>query len=179
MKLTEKIKAINVHQACERIVFSARWMLYPVNLGLLGALVVYILRFLVEDYHFLTSGLDHSQEAMMLLMLSFVDAAMVANLIVMIAQGGHQLFISKFDLKPGQDRPQYLDHIDTGILKVKIALSICGITLIQILKDFVNIEKLDWTVIYHRGILHILTLISALVVALIWRITHPVHKESA
>lgn len=179
MNIFKKIMGWDWHQIAEKTVFSARWMLYPINLGLLAALVVYIMRFLVEDYYFLTSGLGHHQEYLMLTMLSFVDTAMVANLIVMIAQGGHQLFISKFDIKPGQDKPQYLDHIDTGILKVKIALSICGITLIQLLKDFVNIEKVEWEVVYHRALLHILTLFSALIVALIWRITHPTQKESS
>jgi hypothetical protein len=72
-----------------------------------------------------------------------VDASMVANLIVMIVQGSHQIFIRKFE-RDKSETPQYLDHIDTGILKVKVALSIGSITLVQILKDFVNLEKVDW-----------------------------------
>jgi uncharacterized membrane protein YqhA len=64
-------------------------------------------------------------------------------------------------------------HIDSGILKVKVALSIAGITLVQILKDFVNIEKVDWTLEKHRIVIHITALVSALVMAFVWRVTHP------
>jgi uncharacterized protein (TIGR00645 family) len=106
---------------------------------------------------------------------------MVANLIVMVVQGGHQIFIHKFDLEEKDERPQWLDHIDSGILKVKISLSIAGITLIQILKDFVHIERTDWGLTEHRIIIHVVALISALMMALIWRVTHPQwaheHKE--
>jgi uncharacterized protein (TIGR00645 family) len=109
----------------------------------------------------------------MVMMLTFVDASMVANLIIMIAQGGHQIFIRKFDLPAKDERAQYLDHIDSGLLKVKVAQSIAGITLIQILKDFVGIDKVEWTMVYHRMIIHVVVLISAVAMALIWRITHP------
>ncbi len=48
-----------------------------------------------------------------------------------------------------------------------------GITLVQLLKDFVNIEHGDWDMTMHRLILHCAALGSALFVAIIWRITHP------
>lgn len=162
----------------ERIIFSARWILYPINIGLILALCLYVIQFLIDDIHFLAQGFDRSLESLMLLMLGFVDASMVANLIIMIIQGGHQIFISKFNLSPGVDKPQYLDHIDTGILKVKVALSISGITLIQILKDFVGIEKADWTLVTHKMMIHIVTLVSALIMAIIWRVTHPSQEEN-
>jgi uncharacterized protein (TIGR00645 family) len=109
----------------------------------------------------------------MVMLLGFVDASMVANLIVMVVQGGHRIFIHKFDVANQTDRPQWLDHIDSGILKVKIALSIAGITLVQILKDFVNLERVNWSLTTHRIVVHVVALFSALMMALIWRVTHP------
>lgn len=145
-------------------------MLYPVNLGLLAALVVYIGHFLHDDYIFIISG-KGDMESLMVAILGFVDAFMVANLTIMIVQGSHQIFIRKFQIKDNQDSPQYLDHIDTGILKVKVAMSIASITLVQLLKDFVNLEKVDWTLETHRMAVHLMTLASALVMAIIWKIT--------
>jgi uncharacterized protein (TIGR00645 family) len=156
-----------------RIVFTSRWILYPVNIGLLLALVLYVVQFLVQVYHFLVFESHSSTEAMMVSLLGFVDAFMVANLIVMIAQGSHQIFIQKFEFEDHSKIPQYLDHIDSGILKVKVALSISGITLVQLLRDFMNLEKAIWEDVVHRCILHGMTLVSALVVAIIWRVTHP------
>ncbi len=172
-------KSNKIHQFLEDTVFATRWILYPINIGLALALSIYVIQFLREDFHFIMHGFSMNLESIMLVMLGFVDAAMVANLIVMILQGGHQIFISKFNLGPGIDAPQYLDHIDTGILKVKIALSVAGITLVQMLRDFVNIEKMDWVLIQHRLILHAVVLLSALVTAIIWRLTHtPKTPES-
>lgn len=157
-------------------IFAVRWILYPINIALCIALFFYVVGFLVNDYRFVKDMFSHwtwDMEAMMVMLLGFVDASMVANLIVMVVQGGHRIFIHKFDLEDRSSRPQWLDHIDSGILKVKIALSIAGITLVQILKDFVNLEKVQWELTQHRIVIHIVALFSALMMALIWRVTHP------
>jgi uncharacterized protein (TIGR00645 family) len=154
---------------------SSRWLLFPINAGLIAALVMYIVAFLKNDYHFIMSG-HADMEHLMVSLLGLVDAAMVANLIIMIAQGGHQVFIQKLDLDDKKFTPQYLDHIDTGILKIKVALSIACITLVQMLKDFVNLQNLQWELVKNRMIMHVVILLSAFVVAIIWRITHPAKK---
>jgi uncharacterized protein (TIGR00645 family) len=161
-----------------KIIFAFRWMLYPINIGLFLALALYIGVFLYNIYTFVTHGFTPDMEHLMVVLLGFVDASMVASLIVMIAQGGHQIFIKKFDTDHPEDFPQYLDHIDTGILKVKIAQSIAGITLIQILKDFVNLENTEWKFVIHRLIIHGVILVSAIVMALIWRIVHPTKAKN-
>lgn len=157
----------------ENVIFSARWMLYPINIGLLIGLSMYIWQFLVEDWHFIFHGKHEDLESMMVVLLGFVDASMVANLVIMIVQGGHQIFIHKFQDREHHDMPQYLDHIDTGILKVKVSMSIASITLVQILKDFVHMETVDWGLAQRRMVIHAMALISSLMMALIWRITNP------
>lgn len=154
--------------------FSVRWVLYPINLALVIALFLYVLAFLVNDCRFVLHQFTWDMESLMVMLLGFVDASMVANLVIMVIQGSHQIFIHKFDLVERSERPQWLDHIDSGILKVKVALSIAGITLVQILKDFVNIENVNWTLEKHRIVIHITALVSALVMAFVWRVTHPV-----
>lgn len=160
------------------VIFAARWILYPINIGLLLVLGMYVLAFLRNDYMFIRHEFTWDMEALMVVLLGFVDASMVANLIIMIVQGGHQIFIHKFDPRGKDERPQYLDHMDSGIMKVKVALSIAGITLIQILKDFVNIEKVDWSTAVHRMVIHGVALLSALIMALIWRVTHPKEENN-
>ncbi len=113
----------------------------------------------------------------MVVLLGFADASMVANLIVMIVQGGHEIFIHKFEVD-AEDRPQYLAHMDSGYMKVKVALSICSITLVQLLKDFVNLEHIEWMSVQHRMFIHGIALCSALTMAIIWRVTHPNAGQS-
>lgn len=158
--------------------YESRWLLFPINAGLVLALLAYVLKFLVDDYHMIMASWHSDTEELRVLLLGLVDTAMVANLLIMIIKGSHQIFIHKFSMKDAEDRPQWLDHIDSGILKIKVALSIAGITLIQLLKDFVGIEHLSWETVEHRMWIHGMCLVSALVMALIWRITHPHGKSN-
>lgn len=160
-----------------RSVFSVRWLLFPVNVGLVLALLMYLATFFSTEYHFFQEFLaakEHDLESGMVMILGFIDASMVANLVVMIVQGGHQIFITRFE--ENRDRPQWMDHIDTGILKVKVAMSISSITLIQLLKDFANIEKVPWELSQHRLIVHGMTLLSAFAMAKIWQVMHAQQK---
>jgi len=162
----------------DNVVFSVRWVLYPVNIGLVTVLLYYVGHFLMDDYNFIFNTKENDMESLMVLLLGFVDAAMVAQLVIMIVQGGHQIFIRKFYSR-GDEGPQYLDHIDTGILKVKVAMSITSITLIQLLKDFVNLEKVPWELVQHKMMIHALTLASAVSLAVIWRILKHDTKHDA
>ena len=115
------------------IIFNTRWLLYPMNLGLAVAGMVYVMKFLADDYHLIRTSFSIDTESLMVLLLGLVDMLMVANLVVMIYQGSHQIFIRKFAHEDAADRPQWLDHVDSGILKVKVASSVVGIVLIRLL----------------------------------------------
>lgn len=168
-----KNKPSKVIEIAEAIVFDSRWLLYPMTIGLIVALAVYSLKFLVEEYDLIHNSLSMDAEQIMVLVLGLVDMYMVANLLVMITKGSYQIFIRRFQIKDVSTRPQWLDHVDSGILKVKVASSIAGITLIRLLKDFVNIEHTSWEVILHRAYIHGVCLVSVFVMAVIWRLTHP------
>lgn len=154
----------------QRIIYSSRWVLYPFNIGLYIALILYLYKYGIDIYNLILTIPNTNTEDLRVLILGLVDTAMVANLLVMIIQGSYQIFIQK--LHVDKECPQWLDHIDSGVLKVKVALSIAGITLIQILKDFVNIEHIEWMDAKRRIYIHLVCLVSALIMAIIWRITH-------
>jgi uncharacterized protein (TIGR00645 family) len=155
----------------DRVIFASRWLLYLINLGLIAALLLYVFKFFAEAKNLVFEFQHFTSEQMLVGVLELVDMAMVANLVVMIIQGSHQIFIRRFHVDECE-RPQWLDHIDSTILKVKMAMSIAGITMIRILKDFVNLENSDWDTVVQRMMVHGMCLGSALVMAVIWRLTH-------
>ena len=162
-------------QIAERLIYDCRWLLFPMAIGLIFALITYSLKFMIEDYLLITHSFGMEAEQIMVLLLGLVDMFMVANLLVMITQGSYHIFIQPFlHIEKGK-KPQWLEHVDSSILKVKIATSIAGITLIRVLKDFVNIEHVQWEHVVHRMYIHGLCLISAIVLAMIWRVLHPVY----
>jgi uncharacterized protein (TIGR00645 family) len=166
-----------VNRLQERFVFESRWLLYPFNVGLILALCVYVVRFISDDIYFVRHSFSLGLEEVVVLLLGLVDSYMVANLLIMIIKGSYQIFIHKFSANV-ENRPGWLDHIDTGLLKVKMSQSIASITGVALLKDFVNVERGTWLLVEHRIVVHMICLISALVMAWIWRITHvpePAH----
>jgi len=124
----------------ERTLFNIKWLLLPFYFGLAAVLVLYgwvyfnmILTEIVEHH---SVGMD----AVKLIVLDIIDAAMVANLIKMIATGSYNSFVSKEHGYKGE-------NISSGMLKIKIGTSVIIIQVIHLLKDFmgneVNFDKLE------------------------------------
>jgi uncharacterized protein (TIGR00645 family) len=145
-----KLKSLNkLNVICERLVYESRWLLYIFTIGLVLALVMYMIHFSVDTFTFVMHAVNSPMEDVMVSLLGLVDSYMVATLLIMIVKGSYQIFIHRFDHEP-DPKPQWLDHIDTGLLKVKTAQSIASITGVALLKDFVNIERLGWELVVHR-----------------------------
>ena len=136
----------------ERIILSSRWLLVVFYLGLVLALAVYAVSF---GYKLLkiAAGVFMLDEAQMILaMLSLIDAALVASLIVMVMISGYENFVSRFD--DADAEVSFLGKLDSGSLKIKVASSIVAISSIHLLQIFLNASqysdsKLMWFTIRH------------------------------
>jgi uncharacterized protein (TIGR00645 family) len=175
-KFRAKLKTIV--NLLDQVIFFLRWLLYPINLGLMLVLIAYIVKFFVEAYFVVVTAHGLSVDQVMVGILGLVDIAMVANLVVMIVQGSHQIFIRPLQIADPRSRPQWLDHIDSGILKVKVSLSMTSITGIGLFRDFFNIEHIAWDAVVHRIYIHVVCMATALVMAVIWRLTHPSYDPN-
>ena len=127
----------------ERGIFGSRWLLLPIYLGMIAAQGMYTWKFLEGMAHLWhellhPTGSDFAaQEAnFLMIVLGLVDFLMVANLIVMVVIGGYATFVSKLDLDDHVDRPAWLDHIDPGTLKTKLAGALIGVSGIHLLQTF-------------------------------------------
>ena len=70
--------------------------------------------------------------------LDLIDVVMIANLLVMVVMGGYETFVSTLDLKDNPDQPEWLDHLDAGAMKIKLSLSLIGISSIHLLRTFID-----------------------------------------
>jgi uncharacterized protein (TIGR00645 family) len=68
---------------------------------------------------------------------------MVANLLTMVIIGGYATFVSRLDLAGHPDKPDWLEHIDAGTMKVKLAGSLVGVSGIHLLQSFINMNALS------------------------------------
>ncbi len=163
----------------ERGIFGSRWLLLPIYLGMIAAQAMYTWKFLQGLVH-LGHALIHpgegdamQQEAAFLMMiLGLVDFLMVANLIVMVVIGGYATFVSKLDLENHPDRPAWLDHIDPGTLKTKLAGALIGVSGIHLLQTFTEIgiklktgTSIDTNLVMWQVIIHLTFVISTIILA--------------
>ena len=119
------------------MIFSSRWLQVPLYLGLVVAQCVYVFLFLKELVHLVTHAAGFSEQEVMLLVLGLIDVVMISNLLVMVIVGGYETFVSRLGLAGHPDEPEWLSHVNSGLLKVKLALAIIGISSIHLLRTFI------------------------------------------
>ncbi|MEY3202562.1 MAG: hypothetical protein RIR70_2112 [Pseudomonadota bacterium] len=149
----------------ERFIFWSRWLQAPLYIGLIIAQCVYVYKFMLELVHLVMGAHSLGEADIMLIVLGLIDVVMVANLLVMVIIGGYETFVSRLDLEGHPDQPEWLSHINAGVLKIKLATALIGISGVHLLKSFINAEKVDDRVLMWEIIIHVAFVVSALIMA--------------
>ncbi|HEV7867272.1 MAG TPA: TIGR00645 family protein [Chthoniobacteraceae bacterium] len=127
-------------QPLSTMIFWSRWLQAPLYLGLIVAQAVYVYRFLIELWHLISHVTTTTEEQIMLTVLGLIDVVMIANLLIMVIVGGYETFVSRLRLEGHPDQPEWLSHVNAGILKVKLATALIGISSIHLLKTFIGLQ---------------------------------------
>ena len=150
-----------------KIIFFSRWVQLPMYLGLVIAQVVYVYKFIKSLLHLVigttTGALDETD--IMLIVLGLVDIVMIANLLIMIIIGGYDTFVSRINVNGHPDQPEWLNHVNAGVLKVKLAMAIISISSIHLLASFMDMSKVSDRDLIAQASIHIVFLLSALIMA--------------
>ena len=154
-------------------IFMSRWLQAPLYMGLIVAQGVYVYRFMVELFHLVASAHTIQETEIMLIVLGLIDVVMIANLLVMVIVGGYETFVSRLDLEGHRDQPEWLSHVNAGVLKVKLATAIIGISSIHLLKTFINAPSLDDKTLLWQTVIHLAFVLSAIAIAFTERLTNP------
>jgi uncharacterized protein (TIGR00645 family) len=178
-----------------KLIFASRWLQLPLYLGLIVAQAVYVVHFVVELVHLveaafgsqtalqaLVNSIGYKTDApitslnetvIMLVVLALIDVVMISNLLIMVIIGGYETFVSRMNLEGHRDQPEWLSHVNASVLKVKLAMSIIGISSIHLLKTFINAGNYTDKVLIAQTAIHIAFLLSAMAIAYTDRLMHP------
>jgi uncharacterized protein (TIGR00645 family) len=107
----------------------------------------------------------------MLIVLGLIDVVMIANLLIMVIVGGYETFVSRLNLQNHPDQPEWLSHVNAGILKVKLAMALIGISSIHLLKTFINAPHMKDSTMLWQVVIHLTFVGSAVALAWIDRLT--------
>ena len=159
-----------IETTLEGLIFNSRWLLAPFYIGLVGAIVLLLVKFGQEFIHMAPHILDSSEGDAILAILTLVDMSLVANLLLKIDAAGHE------------DKPEWMGKVDFSGLKLKLIASIVAISAIELLKSFVNMEKIlipgtglgsGETQLMWKVIIHIVLVISGVLFAVMDRVSEP------
>ena len=166
----------DIERTFERGLFAARWLVAPLYLGLVAAIIVLLVMFgkyliiIVEKVP--TANLHDAVVAI----LSLIDLALIANLVLIVLYTGYESFVSRLDIEEHVDRPSWLGKVDFSGLKLKLFASIMAISGIELLKTFMDVAEkghandkaLTWLVA-----IHLLFLATTIGAALSQRLSTP------
>jgi uncharacterized protein (TIGR00645 family) len=112
---------------------------------------------MIEFIHIFEKVGEASAQTFTLDLLALLDLTLLANLILMVIFAGYENFVSRIDVATeSKDRPHWMGTIDFSGLKIKLIGSLVAISVIELLKDFIELsgeaevgEGTVWRVLIH------------------------------
>ncbi|MDW8809875.1 IS21-like element helper ATPase IstB [Streptomyces scabiei] len=147
--------------------FATRWLQAPLYFGLVAAQGVYVYKFFNELWTLIVRcvGGSATETYVMLAVLKLVDVVMIANLLIMTIVGGYETFVSRIGLQGHRDQPEWLSHVNSNVLKVKLATAIVGISSVHLLQMFVDVHHTSHHALLWGTVIHMAFIASAVLLA--------------
>jgi uncharacterized protein (TIGR00645 family) len=169
-----------MEKTLETLMFRSRWILAPMYLGLVGGLIMMLIKFVQEFIHIFAHILVSEEKEVVLSILGLVDITLVANLLIMVIFSGYENFVSKIDVANHEDRPSWMGKVDYSGLKIKLIGSIVAISAIDLLKAFMHqstpgIEHLDNNQMAWMVGIHFVLILSGVLFALMDKLADSTH----
>jgi uncharacterized protein (TIGR00645 family) len=164
----QKSRALSfLENAGERFLFASRWLLAPVYIGMVLALIAIVVKFFQKLWDLFSTLLTADSDQLVLGVLALLDLALLANLVLIVIFAGYETFVSKIRVARGsEDRPHWMGHVDFSGLKMKLIGSIVAISVIGLLHDFTlltdeeGLAHFDPVIEFWRLMLHLTFVIS-------------------
>jgi uncharacterized protein (TIGR00645 family) len=155
----------------ETWVFRSRWLLAPFFVGLLLAIVALLIKFVKQLADLAIHVLTVSGDDMIIQILTLVDSALIAALLLIIGFSGYENFVSKISTGDHEDRPAWMGRVGFSDLKIKLIGAIVAISAVELLKAFINIDDFTWQQLSWKVGIHVTFVVSGVLFAVTDRIT--------
>jgi uncharacterized protein (TIGR00645 family) len=117
-------------------------------------------------------------------LLGLLDLVLLGNLVLIVLFAGYENFVSKIEVaESSTDRPSWMGTIDFSGLKLKLIGSLVALSVIELLKDFIELsnheaENVGQGTIW-RIIIHLTFVVSGVLFALMDRLGEVGGKHTA
>jgi uncharacterized protein (TIGR00645 family) len=160
-----------VEAALESLVFRSRWLLAPFFVGLILAIIALLVKFLKQLWALAIGVFSLSSDEMIISILTLVDSALIAALLLIIGFSGYENFVSKIGTGDHEDRPAWMGKVGFSDLKIKLIGAIVAISAVELLKAFINLDEFTWYQLSWKVGIHVTFVVSGVLFAITDRIT--------
>lgn len=154
----------------EHSLFASRWLMAPMYLGLIGALVALLMNFVLELWHLFANFMSSDSDSIVLAALALIDITLAGNLVLIVMFAGYENFVSRMNIDSHEDHPSWKKSVDFSTLKLKLIASIVAISAIHLLEIFMDITKFSEAQIKWSIIIHVVFVTTGVLVALTDRV---------
>lgn len=152
--------------------FRSVMSIFYIGLTLLILAIVY--KFMAELIHVPAMVFDPSTKKIDLVIksLEMVDLVMIGQLVWVVAMAGISLFVTTrhFEENPDLKKPDWLDHVNTYNLKLKLAFAMISISGVHALKVYLSSSTSTETLVITVSA-HFVFVLSAIGIAYAERVT--------
>lgn len=147
-------KSNPIERTVESAIFASRWILAPFFIGLIVAMLVLLVKFGKELLSLLMGVLGFYEHDAIISILTLVDTALIAVLLLIIVFSGYENFVSKLNIGEHEDRPAWMGKVGFSDLKMKLISAIVAISAVELLKAFLvshtlTSEQIGWKIAIH------------------------------
>jgi uncharacterized protein (TIGR00645 family) len=178
-------KHSQIEAGIEQLLFRSRWLLAPFYIGMVAALVMLLAAFYSELIHVLLSMVQSqmvNSEQVILATLQMIDLSLAGNLVVIVIFSGYENFVSKINTQNAKDRPDWMGTLDFSGLKMKLIASVVAISVIQMLRVFMELADNQQALDLQRArlmlILHVTFVLSGVLFAVMDWIRCQAEKDT-
>jgi uncharacterized protein (TIGR00645 family) len=124
---------------------GSRWLMAPLYLGLIVALVVVLVGFFAELVHTIAGFPALGADGVILAVLKLIDLVLIANLVLIMITAGIGTLGTIRQSESDARLTQFMGKIDFSGLKLKVIVSLVAIAAVDLLESFVEIKTTDKT----------------------------------
>ena len=158
-------------QFFESLMFKSRWLLAPFFFGLIVAIMAMLVKFGKQLIVLVLAVTGHGEHDVIISTLTLIDTALIASLLLIIAFSGYENFVSKIGTGDHEDRPVWMGKVGFSDLKIKLMGAIVAISAVELLKAFINADKMTNTQLGWRAGIHLVFVVSGVLFAVTDRLT--------
>ncbi|HZK89201.1 MAG TPA: YqhA family protein [Stellaceae bacterium] len=157
----------------EAVLIASRWLMAPLYLGLIAALVVVGVEFFVELVHSIAGFAKLDTDGVILGVLKLIDLVLIANLVLIMISAG---IGTLGGMSSGEDHAAWLafmGKVDFSGLKLKVVVSLVAIAAVDLLESFVEIGSTDKTDLMWQIAILVVFVLTGVLLAWMDRLAEP------